>query len=182
MLRSLLRTLRAARDSHRARTDPVRYARSIGVRVGEECRLIGVSPETFGSEPYLIRLGDHVTITAGVRFVTHDGGVWVMRREFPNIDVFGPIEVGSNVFIGLNAILMPGIRIGDDCVIGAGSVVVKDVPSGTVAAGVPARPLRTLAEYRQRALDAALHVRDMPETAKRVHLEKQFWDAGSRPG
>jgi acetyltransferase-like isoleucine patch superfamily enzyme len=177
MLQSLLDTFRAARESRLARTDPVRYARSIGVHVGRECRLIGVSRETFGSEPYLIRLGDHVTITAGVRFVTHDGGVWVMRREFPNIDVFGTIEIGSNVFIGLNAILMPGIRIGDDCVIGAGSVVVKDVPSGTVAAGVPARPLRTLAEYRQRTLDAAVHIRDLPEVEKRAHLEKQFWNA-----
>jgi acetyltransferase-like isoleucine patch superfamily enzyme len=177
MFKTLLQTVQAARESRLARIDPVRYARSIGVRVGQECRLIGVSRETFGSEPYLIRLGDHVTITAGVRFITHDGGVWVMRREFPNIDVFGTIEIGSNVFIGLNAILMPGARIGDDCVIGAGSVVVKDVPSGTVAAGVPARPLRTLAEYRQRTLGVAVHIRDLPEVEKRAYLEKQFRNA-----
>lgn len=177
MLKTILQTLRTARETRFCRADPVGYARSIGVRVGQECRLIGVNLETFGSEPYLIKLGDHVTITAGVRFVTHDGGVWVMRHEYPNIDVFGTIEVGSNVFIGLNSILMPGIRIGDDCVIGAGSVVVKDIPSGRIAAGVPARPLRTLDEYRERTLAIASHIRDMPEDEKRVQLEKRYWGA-----
>jgi len=62
----------------------------------------------FGSEPYLVRLGDHVSITAGVKFISHDGGVWVFRDRFPELDVFGPITVGSNVFIGINALIMPG--------------------------------------------------------------------------
>lgn len=176
MLSTLLQTLRTYRESRMLRADPVRFARSIGVRVGSDCRLIGVTRATFGSEPYLVRLGEHVTVTAGVRFVTHDGGVWVFRREFPNIDVFHPIDVGNNVFIGINTIILPGVRIGDDCVIGAGSVVAKDVPPGTVAAGVPARPIRTLAEYRDRILAAAMHIRDMPEDKKRVHLEKHFWN------
>jgi acetyltransferase-like isoleucine patch superfamily enzyme len=153
----------------------MRYAREIGVRIGRDCRLLGVTRETFGSEPYLIKLGDHVTVTAGVRFVTHDGGVWVFRREFPGIDVFGRIEVGNNVFIGLGSILLPGVHIGDDCVIGAGSVVKHDVPPGTVAAGVPARPIRTIAEYRERTLTVASHIRDMPGSEKRALLEERFW-------
>jgi acetyltransferase-like isoleucine patch superfamily enzyme len=175
MFDRLRRTVRAFRESRTLRADPVRFARDLGVRVGDDCRLLGVTRETFGSEPYLIKLGDHVTVTAGVHFVTHDGGVWVFRREFPDLDVFGRIEVGNNVFIGIGSIILPGVRIGDDCVIGAGSVVKHDIPSRTVAAGVPARPIRTLAEYRDRTLPHASHIRDLPETEKRARLEKHFW-------
>jgi putative colanic acid biosynthesis acetyltransferase WcaF len=53
-----------------------------------------------------------------------------------------PIQIGSNVFIGLRAIVLPGITIGDGTVIGAGAVVTKNVPPACVAAGNPARPLR----------------------------------------
>jgi acetyltransferase-like isoleucine patch superfamily enzyme len=175
MLKTILQAIRTARVSRMVRSDPIRYARSIGVRIGANCRLLGITGDTFGSEPYLIKLGDHVTVTSGVRFVTHDGGVWVFRQEYPNIDVFGPIQVGNNVFIGLCSIILPGVKIGDNCVIGAGSVVTKDVPAGTVAVGTPARTVRNLSEYRERTLKVAMHIRDMPEAEKRVYLEKRFW-------
>ena len=61
---------------------PIQYAKKIGVNIGKNCRLIDVS---FSSEPYLITLGDHVSATS-VRFETHDGGVWVFREEYPEID------------------------------------------------------------------------------------------------
>ena len=60
--------------------------------------------------------------------------------------------------------------------IGAGSVVKHDIPPGSVAAGVPAKPIRPLAEYRERTLAVASHIRDMPEAEKRALLEKRFWE------
>ena len=156
------------------KSDPNRYARSIGVQMGRDCRLLGLEFTTFGSEPYLVKLGDHVTITSGVRFITHDGGVWVFRKEHPNIDVIAPIVVGNNVFIGINSILMPGVTIGDDCVIGAGSVVTRDVASGAVVAGVPARPIQTIAEYWQKVEGRAVHIRSLPEVQKRALLVTNF--------
>ena len=110
-----------------------------GFRVGDRCRLIDVSLKTFGSEPYLVRLGDHVTLTSGVRFLTHDGGVWVLRDRYPDLDVIGEIVVEDNVFIGVNALILPNVRIGRDSVVAAGSVVTRSVPPGSVVAGVPAR-------------------------------------------
>lgn len=117
--------------------------------MGEDCRLLGVSRATFGSEPYLVRLGNHVTITEGVRLVTHDGGVWVFRQQEPNLDIVGPITVGDNVFLGLRAIVLPGVTIGDNCVVAAGAVVTRDVQVNSVVAGVPARFLRSVDDYRQ---------------------------------
>ena len=50
-----------------------------------------------------------------------------------------PVRIGNNVWIGMNAIVLKGVTIGDDCVIAAGAVVTKDVPPGTIVAGNPAR-------------------------------------------
>ena len=57
-----------------------------------------------------------------------------------------PITVGSRVWFGANVTVLPGVTIGDDCVIGAGSVVTRDIPSGVVAVGNPCRVLRPITE------------------------------------
>ena len=57
-----------------------------------------------------------------------------------------PITVGNNVWIGANVSVLPGVSIGDDAVIGAGSVVTKNIPSGVLAAGNPCRVIRELTE------------------------------------
>jgi acetyltransferase-like isoleucine patch superfamily enzyme len=159
-----------ARDRLARQRDPVAFARRLGVTVGADCRLIGCE---FGSEPYLVTLGDHVSATA-TSFVTHDGGVWVFRADWPDADVMGPITVGSNVYFGAGVIVLPGVTIGDDVVIGAGSVVTKDVPSGTIVAGVPARRLRSLEEYRQ-AVDARrVPTALLDPASKRAYLLRHF--------
>lgn len=90
------------------RCDPVKWARSLGVTVGKDCRLIDVH---FGSEAYLVTLGDHVSATRTV-FETHDGGVWVIRDKHPDIDIIKPITVGSNVYFGDGCVVMPGVTVG----------------------------------------------------------------------
>ena len=84
----------------------------------------------------------------GVTFMTHDGAKWVLEQ---NADFegskFGPIIIRDNSFIGVNAIIMPGVVIGPSSVVGAGAVVTKDVPPNTVYAGNPARFISTYEEY-----------------------------------
>lgn len=92
----------------------------------------------------------------------------------PEIDVFGPISVGNNVFIGIRSIIMPGVHIGDNCVIGAGSIVTKDVKEGSVVAGVPARQIGTIDDYRTKALSKSTQIRSLPKTEKREWLENHF--------
>jgi acetyltransferase-like isoleucine patch superfamily enzyme len=148
------------------------------VAVGRDCRLLGLERGTFGSEPYLISIGDHVTVTGGVRFVTHDGGVWVLRRKYPDIDVVGRITIHDNVFIGLGAILLPGIEIGPDAIVAAGAVVNKDVPPDSIAAGVPARVVGTIEDYERRVLPRAIHVRSGTPAEKR----RAFLEHTTKPG
>ena len=107
----------------------------------------------FGSEPYLISLGDNVRISSNVNLITHDGGTWAFRNyyeDMQNVVKFGSIRVGDGTFIGAGSTIMPGVTIGRHAVIGAGSVVTKDVPDETVWAGVPARQICTLREYAER--------------------------------
>jgi acetyltransferase-like isoleucine patch superfamily enzyme len=150
----------------------IRLLRKAGVRIGERCR---VYTNNFGTEPYLVRIGDHCTITSGVRFITHDGSCWVLRDELANLQDFGAIVVEDNCFIGVNAVILPGVRIGPNSIVGAGSIVTKDVPPGVVVGGVPARVLMPIAQYRDKKmkLDAA---RDVPTdpVEKRTYLEKRF--------
>ncbi len=164
-----MKLLRYLIRRYQIKSDPIRYATKVGVKIGENCRILSLKANTFGSEPYLIEIGNHVTITSGVRFITHDGGVWIFREQKPNIDVFGKIVIGNNVFIGINAIIMPNVTIGNNVVIGAGSIVTKNVPSNTVCAGVPAKVLSTVDDYKSRVEKRALYIRN-EEKGKKVKL------------
>lgn len=144
------------------------YLRRIGFRHGAGCRFIRPTRATFGAEPYMVRLGDRVTVTEGVRFITHDGGVAVLRGRYPELDLLGPIAVGSNVFLGMNTLVLPGAAVGDDCVIGAGSVVTGALPPRGVYAGVPARRLKDLDEYEAQALRRGLMTKGLAPGAKQA--------------
>lgn len=155
--------------------DPALYWRSLGAVIGERSH---ISPSAvFGSEPYLIRLGEHVRVNSNVNFITHDGGVWVLRERKPenrDIDLFGQIIVGDNVHIGTGATIMPGITIGSNCVIGCGAIVTKDIPSGSVAVGIPARVIESIDEYEQKHIHEFVHTKNLSSEEKREFLLKQF--------
>lgn len=139
-----------------------------GLTIGNNCYIH--SRVDFGSEPYLVTLGNNVRLTEGVRFVTHDGGVHVLRNMYPElkyIDVFGKIVVGNNVHIGINSIIMPGVKIGDNVVIGCGSIVTKSIPSNSVVAGVPARVIETLDVYKDKTLAKCLYTHHLSSKEKR---------------
>ena len=168
--RGLIRCVRKAHEILYSYLDPIGYARAIGVRVGKDCRLIAVH---FGSEPFLVTLGDHVS-AADVSFITHDGAAWVFRDEFPEVELFGPIIVGNNVFLGAGVKVLPGVTIGNNVIVGAGAIVVSDIPSNCVAVGMPAKPIRTLDDYWTRNTHRFTYVRSMPLKAKREHLLELF--------
>lgn len=128
---------------------PVAYARWLGVTVGHDCRLL---THDFGGEPFLVRIGDNVTISNDVLFLTHDGASWLIRDELGRRQHVSGITIGDWVFVGARSILMPGVTIGNHCIVGAGSVVTKSVPDGWVVAGNPARKISDYETYRVKAL------------------------------
>ena len=112
----------------------------------------------WGSETWIITLGENVHITDGVKFITHDGGTLLFRDKIPDLEVTKPIHVGNNVYIGNNAIIMLGVIVGNNVVIGAGSLVTRDIPDGVVVAGIPAKVIKTTQEYLDKSKKESLHL------------------------
>lgn len=139
----------------------VDYARYLGVEVGENCRIFTSS---FGSEPWLIKLGNKVTITSGVRIITHDGATWLMEDKNGRREFFARVEIGNNVFIGLNSIIMPGVKIDDNSIVAAGSVVTRSVPSGYIVGGNPAKIIAPMSVYKKKVLGSYISRSDMDYT------------------
>lgn len=121
-----------------------KFARKLGVKMGKNCRIFTTY---WGSEPYLIEIGNNVIVGRKVNFVTHDGSVGIFRDKLPNFDVYGKIKIGNNSFIGNESMILPGVSIGDNCIIGAMSLVTKSVPDNIVVAGNPAKYICTSEEY-----------------------------------
>jgi acetyltransferase-like isoleucine patch superfamily enzyme len=157
MLKKVSTVLRSLRNSTYAKFDPVGYARSLGVRMGSNIHFYGLRPGDLGTEPWLITMGDDVYITSGVMFITHDGGTLILRKEVPDLEFTAPISIGNDVYVGLRTLILPGVKIGNRCIIGAGSIVTKSIPDNSVAAGVPARVLKSTDEYLESMKKKSLH-------------------------
>jgi acetyltransferase-like isoleucine patch superfamily enzyme len=122
------------------------------VRIGDGCEIL-TRLSSFGSEPYLVEIGDRVTLSYDVLLITHDGSSRLYRHRYsssPWGNRFGPVRVLDDSFIGARAILLPGVTVGPRSIVGAGSLVTKDVPPDTVWAGNPARQVATVVEAEAR--------------------------------
>jgi maltose O-acetyltransferase len=97
------------------------------------------------SHCFLVSIGDDCVFAPNVHLVAHDASTKVVAGATR----LGAVRIGSRCFFGDSVIVLPGVTIGDDCIIGAGAVVTRDVPAGSVAAGNPAKVLKSTAEYRE---------------------------------
>ena len=142
--------------------------------VGEKCSIYNAITN-FSSEPFLISIGNNVTLTSGVRLITHDGGMRVLCNAgfVEKADKFGCINIGNNVFIGIDTIILPNVNIGDNVVVGACSVVTKDLPSNGVYAGSPAKFICTIEQYYEKNKNLIDYTRGLsPEEKKKILLQK----------
>ena len=149
--------------------------------IGEKCY---IAPHISPNEGYLISIGDNVWITSGVQFINHDASVQVVQkvRDYHGIDKVGIIDIGNNVFIGNNSIILPGVKIGSNCVVGAGSVVTGSIPANSVAAGNPAQVISTFDEYADKCIahsDAYPWLWAATQDDVRKIREKYFWEEGN---
>jgi len=119
-----------------------------GLRVGRDV-FIGGGTFLDPDFCFLIAIGDDTTISLDVIILAHDAST----RTHVGYSRVAPVRIGHRVFIGARAVILPGVTIGDDAVVGAGSVVTRDVPAGTVAAGNPARVLMDSEAYFARHRD-----------------------------
>ena len=161
---------------------PMKYARKIGVNISDSGALHIYGSVSWGTEPWLIKLGKNVYITDGVKFITHDGGTLLFRDRVPDLEITKPIVVGDNVYIGNNVLILPGVTIGNNVVIGAGAVVSKDIPDNSIAVGVPAKVIKTADEYFKKIQIESLHLGHLKRQEKDKALMEYYCYKGKSKG
>lgn len=136
----------------------VAYLRSKGMAVGEDVTIYVPQKTTIDLQyPWMIEIGDHVRITQGVVILTHDYSWYVLKGCSGAVyGASGPVKIGNNVFIGMNAIITRNVTIGNNVIIGAGSVVTKDCLDNGVYAGNPAKRLMDIETFQKKRAQAQI--------------------------
>lgn len=104
----------------------------------------------------MIGFGDNVRVASSATFVNHDISVFMLQYMHPESKFHaktGEIIIGDNVFIGENSTILYNVKIGNNVIFGAGSIVTKDISDGVVAAGVPCKPIGTFDGFKEQMLD-----------------------------
>ena len=148
MLKGLLNKIK--REYYHSSSDRyLNFLRSKGVTVGKGTKVrLPKTVEIDYSRPELLEIGEHVFIHSGTVIMTHDWASWSFvesHQEF--YPSHGKVIIGNNVWLGEHVSICKGVTIGDNCIIGIGSVVTKSIPANSVAAGVPARVICSYDEY-----------------------------------
>lgn len=145
-LRSILRKLWTDTMSSQ---EYIESLRKQGVRIGENVNFRYPSHTLIDTtRPCLVEIGNNVDINDHFTILTHDFGTFVFREVYHDfVNSSGKVKIGNNIVFGRDVTVLKGVTIGDNCVIGLGSVVSKSIPDNSVAAGVPARVICSLDEY-----------------------------------
>lgn len=159
-----------------------KYLRSRGVAVGERTHLDPQTSTIDCSRPSLVSIGTDCYMNSGFSIITHD---WVTNvfinsgREF--LPSSGKVVIGNNVSFGRNVMVLKGVTIGDNCFIGAGSIVSRSVPANSVAVGVPCKVIMSIEEYYNRrkgecVVEALNYARSIKERFNRRPRVEDFWE------
>lgn len=134
------------------------FLRKIGCSIGEN--IDWSDPKTIDidvTRPCLVEIGNNVRINKNFTLMTHDGSSMVFRNLFKDfIPASGMVHIGNNVYFGRQCTVLKGVTIGDNCIIGFGSLVTKSIPANSVAVGRPAKVVSSIEEYYKKRKEIAL--------------------------
>lgn len=122
--------------------------RQMGMKIGQHTKIFSQTVSIDAQRPWMVEIGDYCKIAKGVIILQHDYSRSVLRRVYG--EVIGTSQktvIGDNVFIGMNSIILMGANIGNNVIVGAGSVVRGTIPDNVVVAGQPARVICTLEQH-----------------------------------
>lgn len=159
----------------------IKYWRKRGILIGKGC--VVPNPKSVkmeDSRTCLIKIGDNVRLNFGLTIMAHDYASVVFIRKYGElINSSGHIIIGNNIYFGRNCTVLKGVSIGDNCIIGYGSVVMKDIPANSVAVGCPAKVICSIEDYfskrKSKALNEAFeYAKAIKERYNRKPIPKDF--------
>jgi acetyltransferase-like isoleucine patch superfamily enzyme len=128
------------------------YLRSKGIKIGQNCIFRDArSARIDETRPSLITIGDNVDMNKNFQILTHDWGSHVFIRKYNDfIPAHRRVDIGNNIYFGTNCIILAGAKIGDNCIIGACSMVNNEIPANSVVAGAPAKVICSIDKYYEK--------------------------------
>ena len=126
-----------------------KYLKKRGVKVGKNVKFRYPLNTTIDlTRPELVEFGNNLDINDNFTIMTHDFGSFVFLNLYHDfVPSSGKVQIGNNVYIGRDVTVLKGAKIGNNCIIGLGSVVTKDIPDNSVACGCPCKVICTIEEY-----------------------------------
>ena len=130
----------------------VKYLRRKGVQVGDGC--IFRNRDTIRvdiTRPSLVTIGNNVDFNRNFQLLTHDYATGVFLRKYNDfVNSSGAVVIGNNIVFGTDVVVLKGVEIGENCIIGAGSIVSKSIPANSVAIGRPAKVVCSVDDFYER--------------------------------
>jgi acetyltransferase-like isoleucine patch superfamily enzyme len=160
------------------------YLRKRGFKIGDNTYF--QNPKSFRidlTRPSLITIGSDCRFNVRNNVIAHDVVSRVFIKKYNDfLPSEGRITIGNNVIFGSDVTVVKGVTIGDNCIIGLGSVVTRDIPANSVAIGSPAKVICTLDEYYEKRKEKAIeesfeYARSIGERYGRRPVPADFWDS-----
>lgn len=158
------------------------WLRNKGIVIGGGTKLRPKTTRIDITRPSLVTIGDNCYMNENFTLLTHD---WVtkvfIQSGYGFLPSSGRVTIGNNVSFGQNVMVLKGVTIGDNCFIGAGSIVTKDIPANSIAVGIPCKVVCTLEEFHKKrkvaCVEEALdYARSIKERYGRVPAVTDFWE------
>lgn len=175
-MKSLKRFLSTLRFKYLlTKEEQLSFFKKHGMIIGDGCDIQNPYYSLFGSEYNHIQIGNHVTLNSSAKLITHDGSTRVLFGKTSRLlpSVVGKIVVGDNVFIGAQALLLPGVKIGSNSIIAAGAVMTGEYSPNSVLGGNPAKYICSIEDYQTRVLQ-------LPELKQTLSGKKQEMESGKK--
>lgn len=159
----------------------IKYYKGKGISIGDNCVFRSPGTTTIDiMRPSLIKIGSNVDMNKNFTIMAHDFGHRVFLYKYGQfLSSSGRVTIGNNIYFGINVVILKNVTIGDNCIIGAGSIVTHDIPSNSVAVGVPCKVICSIDEYyakrqKEYILEAIDYAKCIKEREHREPTVKDF--------
>lgn len=158
------------------------WLRNKGIVIGGGTKLRPKTTRIDITRPSLVTIGSNCSLNENFTLLTHDWvtGVFI-NANMDFLPSSGRVTIGNNVRFGQHCTVLKGVTIGDNCFIGAGSIVTKDIPANSIAVGIPCKVVCTLEAFHNKrkvaCVEEALdYARSIKERYGRVPVVTDFWE------